>query len=63
MALHLGVCSGKRGLKKGRSGSPMHDDLVGHIFTEGGQNRLWINDIPPRFRSGPGRPATGRRRG
>ena len=37
----------KRGSKKGRSGPPVHDDLVGRIFTADEPNRLWLTDIPP----------------
>ncbi|TWH05589.1 transposase InsO family protein [Rhodococcus rhodochrous J45] len=35
----------KRGSKKGRSGPPVHDDLVGRIFTANEPNRLWLTDI------------------
>ncbi|WP_414706284.1 IS3 family transposase [Rhodococcus rhodochrous] len=35
----------KRGSKKGRSGPPVHDDLVGRVFTAEGPNRLWLTDI------------------
>ncbi|UTM39778.1 IS3 family transposase (plasmid) [Rhodococcus pyridinivorans] len=35
----------KRGSKKGRSGPPVHDDLVGRIFTADEPNRLWLSDI------------------
>ncbi|MCZ1075625.1 hypothetical protein [Rhodococcus sp. A5(2022)] len=35
----------KRGSKKSRSGPPVHDDLVGRIFTADGSNRLWFTDI------------------
>jgi len=37
----------KRGSKKGRSGPPVHDDLVGRVFTADAPNRLWLNDSPP----------------
>ena len=37
----------KHGSKKGRSGPPVHDDLVGRIFTVDDPNRLWLTDIPP----------------
>ncbi|WP_156665121.1 IS3 family transposase [Rhodococcus sp. 852002-51564_SCH6189132-a] len=35
----------KRGSKSGRSGPPVHDDLVGRIFTAEAPNRLWLTDI------------------
>lgn len=35
----------KRGSKKGRSGPPVHDDLVGRVFTADAPNTLWLNDI------------------
>ena len=35
----------KRGSKKGRSGPPVHDDLVGRLFTADTPNRLWLTDI------------------
>ncbi len=35
----------KRGSKKGRPGPPVHDDLVGRIFTADEPNRLWLIDI------------------
>nr|AAP74067.1 putative transposase [Rhodococcus erythropolis] len=35
----------KRGSKKGRSGPPVHDDLVGRVFTAEAPNRLWLTDI------------------
>jgi hypothetical protein len=35
----------KRGSKKGRPGPPVHDDLVGRIFTADEPNRLWLTDI------------------
>ena len=35
----------KRGSKKGRSGPPVHDDLVGRVFTAEEPNRLWLTDI------------------
>ncbi|ANZ25847.1 integrase [Rhodococcus sp. WB1] len=35
----------KRGSKKGRSGPPVHDDLVGRVFTSDAPKRLWLNDI------------------
>ena len=37
----------KRGSKKGRSGPPVHDDLVGRVFTADAPNTLWLTDIPP----------------
>ncbi|WP_085989310.1 IS3 family transposase [Rhodococcus pyridinivorans] len=35
----------KRGSKKGRSGPPVHDDLVGRVFTADAPNTLWLTDI------------------
>ena len=35
----------KRGSKKGPA-APMHDDLVGRIFTIDEPNQLWSKDIP-----------------
>ncbi|WP_442971902.1 IS3 family transposase [Rhodococcus sp. p52] len=35
----------KRGSEKGRSGPPVHDDLVGRVFTADEPNRLWLTDI------------------
>ncbi|MCD2129417.1 hypothetical protein QM787_23260 [Rhodococcus ruber] len=35
----------KRGSKKGCSGPPVHDDLVGRVFASNEPNRLWLTDI------------------
>ncbi|MGW0025460.1 IS3 family transposase [Rhodococcus sp. NPDC003383] len=35
----------KRGSKNGRSGPPVHDDLVGRLFTADEPNQLWLTDI------------------
>ncbi|MCF6389375.1 IS3 family transposase [Mycobacterium sp. MBM] len=36
---------GKRRGKNGKSGPPVHDDLVERDFTAGGPNQLWLSDI------------------